>query len=79
MWPGHLAPDDADLGAAHLLLTSVDVRDPLAGVEAASRVNPYTLPISGILAVETYLAAAVSSTPSILIRLVLAWVVCRLR
>jgi hypothetical protein len=40
VWPGHLAPDDADLGAAHLLLTPVDIRNPLAQVEAVSRVNP---------------------------------------
>ena len=39
MWPCHLAPDDADLGAAHLLLTPVDIRDLLAQVEAASFVN----------------------------------------
>lgn len=40
MWPRHLAPDDADLGAAHLLLAPVDIRDPLAGIEAVFRVNP---------------------------------------
>lgn len=29
----HLAPDDADLGAAHLLLCAVDVCDALAEIE----------------------------------------------
>jgi hypothetical protein len=36
VWPRHLAPDDADLGAAHLLLTPVDVRDLLTGIEVGS-------------------------------------------
>lgn len=78
MWPRHLAPDDADLGAAHLLLTPVDIGDPLAGVEAVIPRQSLFLrhPNIGLV---TYLAAAVSSTPSILIRLVLAWVVWRLR
>lgn len=49
MRPGHLAPDDADLGAAHLLLTPVDIRNPLSQVEAISRVNsrPSARPVSG--------------------------------
>jgi hypothetical protein len=44
MWPGHLAPDDPDLGAAHLLLAPVDIRNLLAEVEAASRVNSPVFP-----------------------------------
>jgi hypothetical protein len=42
MWPRHLAPNDADLGAAHLLLAPVDIRHLLAQVEAAHRVNSLT-------------------------------------
>lgn len=34
MWSGNLAPDHADLGAADLLLASVDVGDLLASIEA---------------------------------------------
>ena len=34
MWPGDLAPDDADLGATDLLLAAVDESDLLAEVEA---------------------------------------------
>jgi len=40
VWPRHLAPDDPDLGAAHLLLAPIDIRNPLAGIEAVFRVNP---------------------------------------
>jgi hypothetical protein len=39
MWPCHLAPDNADLGAAHLLLALIDIGNPLAEVEAVSFVN----------------------------------------
>ena len=78
MWPRHLAPDDADLGAAHLLLPPVDIRDLLAQVEAASRINNRPL-ARGVRLAETYLAPVVSSTPSILIRLVLGWVLWRPR
>jgi hypothetical protein len=34
MWPGDLAPDDADLGSTDLLLAAVDKGDLLAQVEA---------------------------------------------
>jgi hypothetical protein len=34
VWSGNLAPDHADLGAADLLLASVDVGDLLASIEA---------------------------------------------
>lgn len=34
MWPGDLAPDNADLGSSDLLLASVNVGDLLAKVEA---------------------------------------------
>lgn len=34
MWSGNLAPDHADLGAADLLLATVDEGDLLAKVEA---------------------------------------------
>lgn len=36
MWSGNLAPDNADLSAANLLLTPVDERNLLAKVEAVS-------------------------------------------
>ena len=78
MWPCHLAPDDADLGAAHLLLAPVDIRDLLAQVEAVSFVNDGPL-ARWDPACETYLAPGVSSTPSILMRLVLGWVLWRPR
>lgn len=77
MGPGDLAPDHPDLGAANLLLSLVDIRNLLAEVEAIQAVSrhvPFNPP-----GVQTYLAALVSSTPSILIRLVLEWVTCRLR
>lgn len=48
MRPGDLAPDDADLGAADLLLAPVDVRDLLAKVEAVSQVNVPSLSNSGV-------------------------------
>lgn len=35
MWPGDLAPDDADLGSTDFLLSAVDVGNLLAQVEAA--------------------------------------------
>ena len=35
MWPGDLAPDDADLGSTDFLLSSVDIGNLLAQVEAA--------------------------------------------
>lgn len=74
---GNLAPDDAELGAANLLLGLVDVGDLLAEVEAvSSRQLRLASRCSGW---KTYLAALVSSTPSILIRLVLGCVVWRLR
>jgi len=37
MWPGDLAPDDADLGSTDLLLAAVDKGDLLAQVEVGSR------------------------------------------
>ena len=36
MWPGNLAPDHADLGAADLLLATVDVGDLLSEIEVGS-------------------------------------------
>lgn len=36
MWPSDLAPDDADLGAADLLMAPIDVGDALAQVEVGS-------------------------------------------
>lgn len=36
MWSGNLAPDHADLGAADLLLASVDIGDLLASIEVGS-------------------------------------------
>ena len=78
MRPGHLAPDDADLGAAHLLLSPVDIRNLLAKVEAVFLVNPQSS-ASWHMVRATYLAAAVSSTPSIFTRLVLGWTVWRPR
>lgn len=36
MWPRHLAPDNADLGSANLLLAPVDICDLLAKVEVGS-------------------------------------------
>lgn len=76
MRAGDLAPDDADLGTADLLLGLVDVGDLLAEVEAAlilATVRVGRCEGEGVERV-TYLAALVSSTPSILIRLVLEWV-----
>lgn len=67
VWPGNLAPDNADLGAADLLLSTVDVGDLLAEVEAG-KLSALSFWSRGIG--EPYLAALVSSTPSILIRLV---------
>lgn len=71
--PGNLAPDHADLGAADLLLAAVDIGDALAKVEAVFPVNIHHRVVPHEF--STYLAAAVSSTPSILIKLVLGWVV----
>lgn len=77
MGSGDLAPDHADLGASDLLLALVDIRDLLAEVEAAPKMlDSFHIDIGSPM---TYLAALVSSTPSILIKLVLGWVVCRLR
>jgi hypothetical protein len=77
VWPGHLAPDNADLGSSDLLLATVYVGDLLAEVEATLTVSGSVLiPDSNTL---TYLAALVSSTPSILTRLVLGCVVRRPR
>lgn len=73
MRPGDLAPDHADLGATNLLLAAVDIGDALAEVEAVSPVNIHHRVVRNKF--TTYLAAAVSSTPSILIKLVLGWVV----
>ncbi len=64
---GDLAPDHTDLGPANLLLSPVDVRDLLAKVEAYSRVSRCP---EAQVECPTYLAALVSSTPSILIKLV---------
>ena len=36
VWPGHLAPDDPDLGSSYLLLAAVYICDALAGVESRS-------------------------------------------
>lgn len=82
VWPGDLAPDHPDLGPALLLLAPVDISDLLAEIEASHVVstkvpNRFRLDKEGFR--DTYLAALVSSTPSILIRLVLGWTVCRLR
>lgn len=73
-----LAPDHADLGAADLLLAPVDIGDLLAEVEARSRVSKPYARVRWSFG-KTYLAAAVSSTPSILIRLVSGWVFRRPR
>ena len=73
-----LAPDHADLGAADLLLSTRDIGDLLTEVEAATTVN-ITLITCTWIGQETYLALSVLSTPSILMRDVLAWVVCLLR
>lgn len=72
MWPGDLAPDDADLGSTDFLLAAVDIGDLLAKVEAIVENSQYTQThvSSGSHSQVTYLAAGVSSTPSILIRLV---------
>lgn len=69
MGAGDLAPDHADLGAADLAGCAVDVGDLLAKVEAAedSQFRQSRYSSSGS---KTYLAALVSSTPSILMRLV---------
>lgn len=81
MWSGNLAPDHADLGAADLLLASVDIGDLLASIEAncvgISILKPSKTSIREVA--RTYLAAAVLSTPSILIRLVPGWVMLRER
>lgn len=37
MWPGDLAPDNANLGSTNLLLASVDVGDLLAKIKVGSR------------------------------------------
>lgn len=82
---GDLAPDDPDLGSADLLVGAVDVGNLLAKVEAAHnmsvRVPPAdaAYPASRHVLVAAYLAALVSSTPSILIRLVPGCVVWRPR
>ena len=50
MWPGDLAPDHADLGAADLLLGAVDIGDLLALVEAGSSLaNSQQKPGSGLV------------------------------
>jgi hypothetical protein len=74
---GNLAPDHPDLGSANLLLGLVDICDLLAEVEAMLSQLPGSFLHLGVR--NTYLAALWSSTPSILIRLVLEWVVCRER
>lgn len=81
MGAGDLAPDHSDLGTADLLLSLVDVGDLLAEIEAAWLSEPGTHAHRQVqkVVLTTYLAASVLSTPSILIRLVLGWVTCRLR
>lgn len=81
MRSGNLAPDHADLGAADLLLATVDEGDLLAEVEAVFALTLVLLPSPSFSArdCETYLAAFVLSTPSILIRLVPGWVMLRER
>jgi hypothetical protein len=79
MGPGNLAPDHTDLGATDLLLSPVDIGNLLAKVEARITVSNGFLMLSRCVLGETYLAAGVSSTPSILMRLVLEWVVWRPR
>lgn len=76
MWPRHLAPDDANFGAPDLLLTTVNIRDTLAEVEAVTINLVFE---QGDRMYATYLAALVSSTPSILMRLVRGCVVRRPR
>lgn len=78
MRAGDLAPDDADLAAADLLLATVDESNTLAEVEAAKRnatlvhrLGEFLVSVRGV---STYLAPLTSSTPSILIRLVPGWV-----
>lgn len=73
--PGDLAPDHTDLGATDLLLSPVDIGNLLAEVEARTTVSDGLRISSGCILVVTYLAAGVSSTPSILMRLVLECVV----
>lgn len=65
--PGDLAPDDADLGSPDFLLGAVDVGDLLSGVETRQEIS--TLLRNPTIA-KTYVAALVSSTPSIFTRLV---------
>lgn len=65
MWPRHLAPDDPDLGSSDFPLCAVDECDLLAKVEAVRGQS-----MSECSRGASYLAAFVSSTPSILIRLV---------
>lgn len=71
MWSGNLSPDNSDLGSSNLSLRTVDESDLLAEVETG-----FTVSIVGshsqhfVPPRETYVAALVSSTPSILIKLV---------
>lgn len=67
MWAGDLSPDDADLGATDLSLRAVDEGNLLTEVEAVTGQRQFSSPVP---TVSTYLAALVSSTPSILIKLV---------
>ena len=75
---GDPAPDHTDLRSANLLLCPVNVRDLLAKVEAVFFSRQHGPPESNKQD-KTHLAALVSSTPSILIKLVLGWVVRRPR
>jgi hypothetical protein len=76
---GDLAPDHADLGAADLLLAPVDIGDLLAEVEAIFLCQQAVGVYISYRRVKTYLAAGVSSTPSILIKLISGWVFRRPR
>lgn len=74
---GDLAPNHANLRSADLLLGLVDVCNLLAEVEAVRLLDVDSSSLGE--AQRTYLAAEVSSTPSILIKLVLGRVLCRER
>lgn len=68
VWPGDLAPDDSDLGAADLLRGAVDEGNLLSEVEAVLLISHAGLRLPN--SIPPHLAALGSSTPSILIKLV---------
>ena len=62
----HLAPDHPNLRPPNLLLCTVHESDLLASVESSTRLALF----GGVDSTTTHIAAFVSSTPSILMRLV---------